>query len=178
MLSPVRFASISGEATCCHFKPSKDHPMHSPPSLLPALSLSRICFIFAIGIFACTLAGCGNANRLKIVGNWGITQADEVMDRIEASETTSDESQESRMLLTFHRNGRLETKTKMGSVDQKKQGAWKMVSFDPAKNSMVISCEINTQTSEHTITFVDENTIELVPPNMAGVTMKLKFKRQ
>ena len=134
-------------------------------------------FAFLFGIGACTLAGCGNANRSKLVGDWGIAQADEVMDRIDASETKPGEPSESRMKLQFHQNGLLETKTKMGAVDQKKQGTWKMLSFDPVENSMVISCEINTQTSEHTITFVDENTIELVPPNMAGLTMKVKFKR-
>ena len=82
-----------------------------------------------------------------------------------------------RMVLTFKRNGVLHTKTSMGDVVQEKTGTWKLTSFDEASNLMAVSCEINTQTSEHEITFVDEDTIELVPPNMAGLTMELKFSK-
>ncbi len=53
-----------------------------------------------------------------------------------------------------------------------------MVSYNESTNSMTIKCDIQMQESEHEITFVDQDTIELVPPNMAGTAMKLKFKRQ
>ena len=82
-----------------------------------------------------------------------------------------------RMTITFKRNGVLNTRTRMGEVDQEKTGTWKMISFDKPSRLMTISCEINSQTSEHEIAFVDENTIRLVPPNMAGLKMKLKFSK-
>ena len=128
-------------------------------------------------IFACTFSGCGSSVTNQLVGNWEIAHAEEVAERISQD---GDEAQSlgSRMTLTFDGNGKLKTKTLMGAVNREKVGTWEMTSFDEGSKEMKISCEINTQVSEHTVTFVDENTIELVPPNMAGLTMKLKFKRQ
>lgn len=130
-------------------------------------------------LFACSLVGCGDSNRAKIIGTWGIDKADTVMSRIKQSGDTADGNTESpKMIMRFRRDGGLETKTQMGAVDREKKGRWEFVSFDSVTNAMIVSCEIQMETSEHEITFVDENTIELVPPNMAGTSMKLRFKRQ
>jgi hypothetical protein len=129
---------------------------------------------------ACMLVGCGNANRAKIIGTWGIDKADTVMSRIKQSgeQTGENDLDSSKMIIRFQRDGGLETKTQMGAVDREKLGQWKFVSFDPGRNSITVTCEIQSETTEHEITFVDENTIELVPPNMAGTNMKLRFRRQ
>jgi len=148
----------------------------SSARIRPSLS----CCLLA-AFFACMLVGCGDSNRNRLIGQWGITAPEAVMDRIDQVDQPSDLPTQTeisqRMVLTFKRNGVLNTKTRMGDVDQEKTGTWKLISFDGASKLMVISCEINTQTSEHEITFVDEDTIELVPPNMAGLTMELKFSK-
>ena len=130
-------------------------------------------------LIACVFAGCGDPNRTKIIGTWGIDSADTLMSRIKQSDVKRDEDSDSpKMIMHFRSNGEFDTKTQMGAVDRKKEGQWKLVAFDPATGSMVISCEIQTETTEHEINFVDEDTIEMVPPNMAGTKMKLRFRRQ
>ena len=148
--------------------------------------------ILLIALYACILSGCGDSNRAKLVGSWVIAKPERVMSRIdqESDGKNSDfpddfdtpngdeEDSEPRMLVTFYGNGTVKTKTAMGDVNQQKQGTWKMVAYNEEAKTMTISCEINTQTTEHEVNFVDENSIELVPPNMAGLTMKVKFTRR
>lgn len=146
------------------------------------MHLPRSLTLLAV-IFACTFSGCGDTHKKKLVGTWEIAQIAEVADRVgqndNGRELQSDKATgQSKMTITFGSGGDLETQTLMGAMNRKKNGTWKMTSYDTEASAMEISCEINTQTSEHEISFVDENTIELVPPNMAGLTMKLKFKRQ
>ena len=83
-----------------------------------------------------------------------------------------------KMTLSFFGNGRLETSTKMGNVIQEKQGTWKFVSFDDSTEVMNLTCVIRGQESKHQVEFIDPETIKLVPPNMAGTTLKINFKRQ
>ena len=116
----------------------------------------------------------------------GIEQADTVMSRINSADSENgDRGEESqfepgppKMTLQFLRSGRLETSTRMGNVVQAKQGTWKLVSFDEASNVMNLLCDIQDQESEYEVEFLDRETIKLVPPNMAGTKMKIKFKRQ
>ena len=137
-------------------------------------------------VFACMLAGCGDSNRSKIIGTWGIERADTVMSRISRTDSEADgregesglDSRPSKMTLRFLRSGRLETSTNMGAVNQEKQGTWKLIAFDETTNTMTLLCDIQNQESEHEVEFLDQETIKLVPPNMAGTTMKIKFKRQ
>jgi len=140
--------------------------------------------LVAIGVFAGTLTGCGDSNRAKIVGTWGIERADTVLRKIEsksdgqgAQQSPESESATPKMMLKFERDGMLVTTTKIGAVDQTKQGTWKFDSYDEASNEMQLSCSLMDQDSEHSVEFVDKDTIKLVPPNMAGTRMKLKFKR-
>ena len=135
-------------------------------------------------LIACICIGCGDSNRARIIGNWGIEQPESVMNRLpdsSESEIGNDERVEPeppRMLLKFYRSGVLETSTRMGSVNQEKSGRWTFDSYDEASQTMRVTCEIQGQKAEQGITFIDPDTIELVPPNMAGLTMKLRFKRQ
>lgn len=125
---------------------------------------------------ACILIGCGDSNRAKIIGTWGIDQADTVMSRIQQSDEGNADAP--KMIVRFRSTGKLETQTQMGDVAREKTGQWEFVSYDPESSSMTIACEIQTDRTEHEINFIDQDTIELVPPNMAGTKMKLRFKRQ
>ena len=84
-----------------------------------------------------------------------------------------------KMQIEFRANGTFSTITQMGRVNPKpKIGNWEMVSFDAVSNKMQVKCKIGLQETEHEIEFVDTNTIRLVPPNMAGLSMKIRFQRQ
>lgn len=165
---------------CCHQQSPKIESATMLPTN-PSHSKAKSAYFLLAAVVACTLAGCGDANRNRLVGQWGIAAPEAVMNRIDKNESDSEVPAETeisdRMVLTFKRNGVVHTRTTMGDIDQEKTGTWKLVSFDEASNLMAISCEINTQKSDHEITFVDEKTIKLVPPNMAGLKMKLKFSK-
>ena len=149
--------------------------------ITPIQTNLNLTALLLTAVFACTLSGCGDSNRNQLIGKWGIAAPQAVMKRIDQVQPSNELPTETeiaeRMTITFKRNGVLNTRTRMGEIDQEKTGTWKMISFDQPSSLMTISCEINLQTSEHEITFVDENTIKLVPPNMAGLKMKLKFSK-
>ena len=143
-----------------------------------------IAFLF---LLSCLLvSGCGNPQRAKLVGTWEIAQADSLMRRLD--ETDDDDSGANgaeamstgpKMQLQFFRNGELTTTTEMGAVSSNpKQGRWEMVSFDEASRQMKVKCQIGMQETEHEIEFIDVDTIKLVPPNMAGLSLKLRFQRE
>jgi hypothetical protein len=147
---------------------------------------SRFFIHVAIGLIACTLIGCGDANRGKIIGTWEIEQADSIYRKVESNADLKDEqslsksvdSASSKMSITFQSNGILATNTNIGAVSQSKEGTWKFESFDEASGEMKLACVLMDQASNHKVTFVDEDTIKLIPPNMAGTKMKLKFVRK
>jgi hypothetical protein len=108
--------------------------------------------------------------------------ADSLLRRLGQSNAAGDlsksEEEPPKMLLQFHPNGKLKTTTRMGSFDPPpKEGSWRQLSFDDAKNVMTIECTIGTQVTEHEVAFLDNDLIELVPPNMAGTNNKIKFSR-
>lgn len=94
-------------------------------------------------------------------------------------ESFDHQPEESAMRIEFRRNGRLQTLTRMGKITPNpKQGTWKLISGDIASDGKItIECNLLGQTTEHEIRFIDEDTIEMVPPNMAGTHQKLRFLR-
>lgn len=84
------------------------------------------------------------------------------------------------MTLQFLDNGQLITTTKMGNIDSKKMGRWRMVKFTPP-SSMAIQCffeDFDARGRELKVTWTDDQTIRLTPPNMSGQKMKMNFKKQ
>lgn len=84
------------------------------------------------------------------------------------------------MTLSFSNNGQLITTTKMGSINSKKMGRWRMTNFDPPA-TMTIRCffeDFDDQGRELEVTWTDDQTIRLTPPNMSGQKMKMNFKKQ
>lgn len=146
-------------------------------------SSGSIAFLFLLSCLLVT--GCGDPQRAKLVGTWEIAQADSLMRRLDESDTDmgADDPEamatSPKMQLQFFRNGRLKTSTAMGTVTPNpKQGSWEMVSFDEASGRMKVKCQIGMQETEHEIEFIDTDSIKLVPPNMAGLSMKLRFQRK
>ena len=142
-------------------------------------------FAFLLLLSCLLSAGCGNSQRAKLVGTWEIEQPESLMQRLDeptaedSADVDAEMSRDPKMLLEFFRNGRLATTTAMGSVKPTpKQGRWEMVSFDEPSQTMIIKCQIGLQESEHEVEFIDADTIKLVPPNMAGLRLKLRFQRK
>jgi hypothetical protein len=121
------------------------------------------------------VSGCGNSERQKLVGKWSLDHSNRIEERIAEAEDFSDAS---KMLLEFRGNGSLKTTTKMGGIDGQKSGSWKLVGFDEATQTMTVECTIGMQVTQQTIEFLDQNRIKLVPPNMAGLSLKLEFQRE
>lgn len=90
-----------------------------------------------------------------------------------------DQQKESAMRIEFRRNGRLQTLTRMGRINPNpKQGTWKLIAGgNVSDGNITIECTLLGQTTQHEIRFIDEDTIEMVPPNMAGTHQKLRFQR-
>ncbi len=143
------------------------------------------CFLGIGGLLASILiAGCSDPQAKRLHGEWGIASANHLSKRLgqsaeENSETESPEERETpRMRLYFQSSGKLRTITEIGKVAPiPKEGRWRLLSFDESSQRMQIECTLGQQTTEHEVRFVDPDTIELVPPNMAGTEVKVKFER-
>ena len=138
------------------------------------------------------LGGCGgDPDRNRIVGDWKIATADRLMGQVKAmpidsasevgpANLTDDlaDDLKPRMLIRFYYSGSLATETNMGNVATQKYGSWKFLSYDAQTRTAKIQCKLVDDTTDFDVIVEDENTLRLVPPNMAGLTKKLRFVRQ
>ena len=137
-------------------------------------AVPRIAIAFTV---VTLLAGCEDPNRAKIVGNWEIQSAEDLTDRLIDSESQPEKSSKSPMRLEFYSRGTMKTSTAMGAIQQEKNGTWELVSMNEPKTQAVVKIAIGLQTTEHEIDFQDDDTMEMVPPNLAGLDMKVQFRR-
>jgi hypothetical protein len=128
-------------------------------------------------MLALMLAGCGDPERDKIVGTWEIESANRIASRLKEAKEDSSNNNDNRMSVEFRSNGVLKTQTLMGTLHGQKEGTWTLMSFDEPSSTMRLKCVLEQQETEQEIEFLDEDTIQMVPPNMAGLEMKLRFKR-
>ena len=117
-----------------------------------------------------------------LIGQWQIEKAGKLLNRIGKGPDVSPVDDlatmnDNQMLLVFHRNGKLETVTQMGSIDRKKAGTWELLEFEDADQTSLIRCILNDQTTEHEIVWLANGNLKMVPPNMAGTLTKLEFRR-
>lgn len=128
-------------------------------------------------MLAMLLAGCGDTNRRRIIGTWELESAARIASRLKETDADSSNNNDSRMSVEFQSNGVLKSQTMMGSMNRQKEGTWKLLSFDEASSTMRLKCVLGLQESQLDIEFLDVDTIQMVPPNLAGLEMKLRFKR-
>ena len=141
------------------------HPMK------PTIQIFKFsCCLLLLAVVGCT----GDPDRARIVGDWEIATADHLMGQI----NTQSDDQPPRMLIHFHNSGYLATETSMGSISTQKKGNWKFLSYDAQTRTAKIQCKLVDDTTDFDVIVQDENTLRLVPPNMAGLKTKLKFVRQ
>jgi len=138
------------------------------------------CFVPACFVcFAILLAGCSDPVKSKIAGEWEVQKADRLVKRINQERINQDEGgNKSRMRIVFGFRGALTTQTAMGEIQREKSGTWDLVSFDEKESQMELDCDLGSGDVRTSITFLDANTIKLVPPNMAGTRSKLTFERK
>ena len=130
-----------------------------------------------IALLLVSVVGCGHPDRHRLVGKWQLELKESA--RLESRVAdVADLEAKSEMTLEFRGGGRFFTETSMGNIQRAKQGTWKVVDFDEATNVLKVDCLVGVESTEHAIEFLEEDLIQLVPPNMAGLTMKLKFRRQ
>lgn len=134
----------------------------------------RVCFCLVAFGMLLSISGCTDPVRSKIVGTWEIQKADRLSKRINQEQAESD----SRMRIVIQKSGAIVTQTSMGEIQREKTGSWKLVSFDQEAGKMEIACDLGSGEVNTAVRFVDDNTISLVPPNMAGTKTKLKFVRK
>jgi len=143
-----------------------------------------------------TLSGCQNRPASNLEGRWDLILADNFEDG--ATDKNGDSSHKAAddtgdlfdsiaggesvgtMSLVFHRNGKLETFTDfpMASTGKPKVGLWSLSSWDENSKVATLSCELMDEVTETTVTFVDDDTIQLIPPNIAVLKMELRFRRR
>ena len=128
-------------------------------------------------------SGCSKTERVSqvLVGNWELTDSTKIAEKINQNTPTknddTDSESTSRMNLIFRSNGTLETNTLMGQIKRTKNGVWKLNSSGQDGKLLSVECQLNQQTTVHEIEFLDSETIRLIPPNLAGLTTKLTFRR-
>ena len=151
----------------------------------PSLQICKIsCYLWLLALVGCG----GDPDRNRIVGDWEIATANRLMGQVNAepvapagldgSTEDSTEAQRPRMLIRFYYSGSLATETKMGNVSTEKRGSWKFLSYDAQTRTAKIQCKLVDDTTDFDVVVEDENTLRLVPPNMAGLKKKMKFVRQ
>ena len=127
-------------------------------------------------LLSVVVAGCMDRNQSRFVGTWEIETADKVFNRLEMP-TENDVDAGSAMTIQFG-GQQLTTTTRMNDELRQKQGTWQLLSFDEETQTATIQCTLGMQTTEHEVEFIDDRTIRLVPPNMAGLKLKVKFKKK
>lgn len=131
------------------------------------------------------IAGCTDPQATRLVGRWVLEKPDRVMDRIGSdapdsgpeTDSIDDSNSTPRMAITFFSDSTFQTQTAMGNVNREKNGAWQVISLDEVGHKMTIRCTIGSDETDHSIELINGSTIRLVPPNMAGLTMKMRFVR-
>jgi hypothetical protein len=138
----------------------------------------------AIGAVALVASGCGSPGS-QLVGDWSsqIQSNERLANEISPLDSPSGdpddgEGSDYSIRLKFYRSGQLDTVTQLANIQTRKSGRWQLVNFDEATQTATIECELMQQRTQHQVEFVDKHTIRLVPPNMAGLNLKLVFIRE
>lgn len=143
------------------------------------------------------LTGCMNEGASKLVGTWSM-QALETLEQAERSRAggpagqaenvrentailldgVADGDSRGSMTLVFQRNGQLQTVSDFPNLQSDKTWTWQTVEWDAANSVLKIRCQRQLESVETAIAFIDENTIQLIPPNIDGLGTELRFVRK
>lgn len=134
----------------------------------------------AIALTAALFSGC-NSKQTQLVGTWVSESAKPnpagQSSPLDAADGTEPDATNS-IQLRFYRSGRLDTFTHLPNIQTQKSGKWRFISYNEVTQTAMIEFELMQQRTRHEVEFLDHNTIRLVPPNMAGLSIKMTFKRE
>ena len=136
------------------------------------------------------LPGCQGVTSAKLLGVWRLEGAEQLAELMtggkrpagsvgaildSAVEMVSDQLEAS-MDVEFRSGGRLITRSSFGGKPTEKSGTWKVIRS--SESEIVIWCQLGEEDpNEITVTIIDEQTIKMVPPNIAVLKKSFEFKR-
>lgn len=126
------------------------------------------------------LSGCGKSLHQKIMGKWAIDADNELFDMMGDEQAASE--QKHKFVLEFSSAGIFRSTVDSSGYVQSKEGRWFFVEgeADVCKLKVSINSDNSNIDPDIVLTevkFVDEETIELIPPNMDAIKQKIVFRR-
>jgi len=121
---------------------------------------------FAFG--ALVMAGCSDRAASPVVGEWilEVEDADDLESRTRMVQAGDEGSVESAVV--FESDGTLRTRFAQEFV-----GTWKKLSEDESQNVLTLNCELKGTKCQTRITFVDDDTIKMIPPNLIAIESEI-----
>lgn len=168
----------------------------SRPNLLArCVSFPGLAMVVCLGA-TLLVSGCGPRGAEKrVIGTWVIASGDSLGDRMLGPDetlndkTTSEEtasniastgnSEADRVGIAVHylRNGQLVTETQVMGEETTKRGTWKITSQegDRVEIEFVLGSD---EPQQITMLFEDDNTVRMVPPNLAVLKREYVFNKK
>ena len=140
-------------------------------------SNSCTCLLALLGLL---VGGCGKSLQTRVTGTWAIDEANDLFEMMGGDEAASKEPPA--FVLEFSAGGVFRSTVTASGHSQTKQGRWFFV--EAVADVYKLRVSINSDNPDidpdivlTEITFLDENTIELVPPNMDVIKQKMLFRK-
>ena len=145
--------------------------MNNP--VLGRLLLCLFCFLSLT-------AGCGKSMQKKITGKWVIDSENELFEMMGDDEVASEENQ--KFVLEFQSAGVFRSTVNSSGHTQTKEGRWFFLEGEGDICRLKVSInsdkpDLDPDIVLTEIKFVDEETIELVPPNLDVIKQKMVFRK-
>lgn len=107
------------------------------------------------------------------------TSADKLQDDRETDTDTRDSSDPERVGIAVHflRQGKLMTETQVLGEVTMKRGSWTIVSEDGDRIEVEFQLE-SDETQKISVLFEDDNTVRMVPPNLAVLNREYQFNKR
>ena len=131
--------------------------------------------LFSLTMFVLPVfAGCQAPQESKLYGEWQLVAeqaaAEDVEDRVGAGAA-------GKLIVTFRRDGSLKTQTQFGSTQGEFEGTWEVVDQTADGSEINIVFDLKGDRGQTKIKFLDENRIEMVPPNLVAIKNEIEPMR-
>ena len=133
--------------------------------------------------------GCGPSST-KLLGTWRMEGADQLVEMmgglpkpegiagslLSSAIAAMAEKTDANAEVEFLSNGSLQTRMSLAGNKTEKSGKWKLISVEG--DTYRLWCQLGEEDPvEIEVTMLDEDTAEMVPPNIAILKRKFKFQR-
>jgi hypothetical protein len=134
------------------------------------------------------ICGCGGSSSSRLIGDWQMSTeqaADSTAETKDGSKNArwldrrvGEGSSPGSMTIRFEKNGTLATKTDFAMAQGAYVGNWRLVKADDDGKTVYIACELKGDKIQTKITFIDDDTILMIPPNLVALEKEIMFRRQ